>query len=110
MAKNKKAEDTTAAEKVNPTVEDSYWRDHYASRPYAKAGKSYEAYRPAYRVGWEGANRYGELNWETAESRLRDDWNRDRGDSGLSWDDAREAARDAFQRVRPGTDYKKENR
>src|SRR5262245_30093610 len=46
-----------AAEAVNPTVEDAYWRANYASRPYAKAGRTYESYRPAYRAGWEGVNR-----------------------------------------------------
>jgi hypothetical protein len=95
-----------AAEKVNPTVEDGYWREHYASRPYAKAGKSYDVYRPAYQMGWEGAGRYGELNWDKAEARFRDDWNKTRGNSNLSWDEAREATRDAWNRVRPSSDNK----
>src|SRR3954454_5907703 len=30
------------AEKINPTVEDAYWRDTYTSRPYAKADLPYE--------------------------------------------------------------------
>ena len=97
-------------EKHDPTVEDAYWRQHYSSRPYARAGKAYDAYQPAYRVGWEGAGRYGELNWDSAEPRLRDDFDAARGDSQLSWDDARSAAKDAWERIRPGVDYSKENR
>ena len=31
-----------AAEAVNPTVEDAYWRDNYSTRPYAAADRNYE--------------------------------------------------------------------
>src|ERR687891_2825168 len=41
-----------AAEAVNPTAEDTYWRDNYKTRPYATAGTSYDQYRPAYQYGW----------------------------------------------------------
>ena len=41
-----------AAEAVNPTVEDAYWRDNYKTRPYASGG-TYDQYRPAYQHGWE---------------------------------------------------------
>ena len=44
-----------AAEAVNPTVEDAYWRDAYQSEPYYVAGRSYEEYRPAYELGWNAA-------------------------------------------------------
>ena len=39
-----------AAEAVNPTVEDAYWRDAYQNEPYYVAGRSYEEYRPAYEL------------------------------------------------------------
>src|SRR4249919_3619792 len=45
------------AEAVNPTVEDTYWRDNYKSRPYA-SGATYDQYRPAYQHGWESYSRY----------------------------------------------------
>src|SRR4051812_45662249 len=35
-----------AAEAVNPTIEDAYWRDNYKNRPYASADK-YEKWKPA---------------------------------------------------------------
>src|SRR6185295_15488728 len=47
-----------AAESVNPTVEDAYWRQNYSSRPYIDKGADYEAYRPAYRYGWESYDRH----------------------------------------------------
>ena len=93
---------------ANPTVEDAFWRKHYISRPYVPPGTQYEAYRPAYRFGWEGRSRYGELNWETAEPRLREDWNRANGqsESRLEWEKASPAARDAWDRLRGDAEYK----
>jgi hypothetical protein len=98
-----------AANPTDPTVEDTYWRENYASRPYVKAGARYEAYQPAYRLGWEGPGRYGELNWEKAEPRLREDWHRAGGGSQLDWDKASPAVKDAWGRLRDDADYRKEN-
>src|SRR5689334_14038343 len=39
------------AEQINPTAEDTYWKDNYRSRPYVDKGASYDEYRPAYRYG-----------------------------------------------------------
>src|SRR4029453_3919775 len=39
------------AEMIDPTVEDAYWRDNYADRPYVTKGASYDDYGPAYRYG-----------------------------------------------------------
>jgi hypothetical protein len=97
------------AEGANPTEEDAYWREHYASRPYATPDVPYDAYQPAYRFGWEGQGRYGELNWEKAEPRLREDWRRAGGESRLDWEKARPAVRDAWDRLRSDADYRKEN-
>src|SRR4030095_9317710 len=38
-----------AAEAVNPTVEDTYWRQNYSTRPYVTTGATYDTYQPAYR-------------------------------------------------------------
>jgi hypothetical protein len=99
-----------AAEAVNPAAEDFHWREHHSSRPYVAPGRSYDDYRPAYRHGWEGAGRYGELNWAEAEPHLRSDWKKSPHGSSLDWDEASPAARDAWERIRPGTDYRNENR
>ena len=40
-----------AAEAINPTAEEAYWRDQYTKEPYYQAGRSYEDYAPAYRLG-----------------------------------------------------------
>ncbi len=38
------------AESIDPTVEDTYWRDNYPQRPYYDQKTSYDEYRPASRT------------------------------------------------------------
>lgn len=85
------------AESIDPTVEDAYWRDNYATRDYVGAGRSYEDYGPAYRYG---VNRYDrDRSFEDMEPELADGWAGARGASALTWGDASPAARDAWDRV-----------
>ena len=42
-----------AAEMVNPTIEDAYWRECYQSEPYYQPDYDYEDYGPAYRTGYK---------------------------------------------------------
>lgn len=42
------------AEMIDPTAEDSYWRESHWSQPYADRTRPYEAYAPAYRTGFTG--------------------------------------------------------
>ena len=85
------------AEEVNPTVEDAYWRENYASRPYATADRGYEYYQPAYRYGWESRARYQGKQFDEVESDLQRDWNAQRP-TKMEWNEARGAIRDAWQR------------
>src|SRR6185295_7369116 len=36
-----------AAESIDPTREDAYWRENYQARPYFDAATPYDAYQPA---------------------------------------------------------------
>jgi hypothetical protein len=87
-----------AAEAINPTVEDEYWRRTYATRPYVSSGADYDAYKPAYQYGWESYARYQNRRFDEVESDLRRDWE-GRRDSRMTWDNARDAVRDAWHRV-----------
>jgi Glycine zipper len=87
------------AEAVNPTAEDAYWRENYSTRPYISADLDYAFYQPAYRYGWEARGRYDGRTWEEIEDELANGWYVVRGTSVLMWDDARPAARDAWDRV-----------
>ena len=88
-----------AAEKVNPTVEDAYWRDNYATRPYAKADSAYETYQPAYRYGWESRAQYAGRPYNEVEGDLERGWDKAKGTSKMAWGDAKSAVRDAWHRV-----------
>ncbi|WP_242041170.1 YsnF/AvaK domain-containing protein [Leptolyngbya sp. FACHB-261] len=89
------------AESVNPTVEDEYWRDNYATRPYVEQGHQYEDYQPAYRTGYEGYNRYASTgrSYDEVEPELQTDYEKNHGGAGLGWDKAKHAAKDAWHKV-----------
>jgi hypothetical protein len=85
-------------EAVDPVAEDVYWRDNYASRPYA-TGASYDEYRPAYGYGVDAYTRYPDRDFDDIEPELGSEWNSRRGSSRLEWDRAKHATRDAWNRV-----------
>lgn len=86
------------AEKVNPTQEDEYWSSNHSSQPYADSG-SYDRYRGAYRAGYLGYGSYGEGRFEDREDDIRRSYEAEQSDSDLTWDDARPAARAAWERL-----------
>lgn len=88
-----------AAESVNPTAEEIYWREYYTREPYAARDKSYEYYAPAYRTGWEGRERYSGRNFDDVEMELRRDYDRIRGPNDAQWSEGRAAARAAWERI-----------
>jgi hypothetical protein len=88
-----------AAEAIDPTREDAYWRENYASQGYVEKGAAYDAYAPAYRTGYEGYSRNAGRRFEEVEPELQRDYEKSRGTTGVSWDKARLATRDAWHRV-----------
>jgi len=87
------------AEKIDPTVEDGYWKDNYSKRSYAEKNVSYDNYQPAYRTGYEGFTRYPGKKYEEVEGDLQRDYDKSKGNSNLTWDKAKHATRDAWHRV-----------
>jgi len=87
-----------AAEAVNPTAEEEHWRRHYTGESYYEAGRSFDDYGPAYRLGASGRARY-EGDWAQTEPRLRAEWDEIRGSSALDWERASPASRAAWERV-----------
>ena len=67
---------TSAATDTNWDQEDTYWRGNYQDRPYVGTNRNYDSWRPAYRYGWESANRYSGKNWSDVETDLRSGWDR----------------------------------
>lgn len=87
------------AEVIDPTQEDSYWRDNFVSRPYVAPGSSYNDYRPAYGLGVDAATRYPGRSFDDAEPELSQTWTTTGGASMVGWSSAKLAARDAWNRV-----------
>lgn len=86
------------AERINPTVEEAYWRESYTREPYYEAGRSYDDYGPAYAYGWGATMNYPGA-FDEVEPALARDWERQRGGSSLDWQQARPATRAAWDRV-----------
>jgi hypothetical protein len=86
------------AEDVNPAIEEVYWRETYAARPYA-LNKSYDDYGPAYRYGRESYGRHKGRRFDDVEKDLERDWEGAKGKSRLKWHHAKHAVRDAWDRL-----------
>jgi hypothetical protein len=87
------------AEKVDPTMENAYWRENYTSRPYVTSGSTFDDYGPAYRYGVDNYSRYPGRSFDSIEADMSRDWQRSKGKSSLTWENAKHAARDSWQRV-----------
>ena len=78
--------------------EDAHWHRAHSQERYYKPGLDYEDYAPAYCVGYMGYAQYGG-EFEDAERSLCANWERIKGDSRLSLDDALAAMHAAWMRV-----------
>lgn len=87
-----------AAEAVNPTAEDAYWRDAHGRQPYYSDAYTYDDYAPAYRHGYQSVID-GRSDWDEARGHLQTRWETDRETSRLSWMDAEPAAKAAWERA-----------
>lgn len=75
-----------------------YWRLAYASRPYA-TNRRFDDFEPAYRAAIDEYTRTSDASlFEEVEPRLRDAYQGGPG-ARLEWKEAREASRDAWERI-----------
>lgn len=87
------------AEKIDPTIEETYWRENYRTRPYVDENTTYEDIGPAYKYGIDARVNYAGRSFDEVQDDLARDWNNSRGNSTLHWDRARSASRDAWDRI-----------
>jgi hypothetical protein len=85
-------------------TEDAYWQSAYPERPYARADRSYEYYRAAYRFGAERGARWRGREWSEAERDLRRDWSTFDEGSAVTWEEMKDAVRDAWDHVHGRSD------
>jgi hypothetical protein len=91
------------AEAIDPTQERAYWRENFSDRDYVESGSSYDDYGPAYGFGVDARGRYPGRDFDAVESTLSGEWAASRGASSLSWERAKHAARDAWNRISPSS-------
>jgi hypothetical protein len=93
------------AEKIDPTAEEAYWQTNYSNRPYVDRDSAYDTYRTAYQTGYQGRNQYPGKTYDEVEPELRRNYEKSKGNTNLTWDKAKHATRDAwnrFETVLPG--------
>jgi hypothetical protein len=88
-----------AAEAINPTVEEQYWRENHAKQNYANEDYGYEHFAPAYRVGYEAVAKYPGKKFDEIDDELALDYEKHRPGSALPWDTVRPAGRAAWARI-----------
>lgn len=87
------------AEGIEPSRHHAYWRANYKTQPYVLDGATYEQYAPAYQHGWESRAAFGGKSFEDAEEHLGRSWDDRRGESTLSWEEAKPAVKDGWVRA-----------
>lgn len=89
----------SAAEAVNHTAEEKFWRETYVREPYYESGRTYEYYAPGFRAGWKGRVQHDGRTFDEAEPDLKSDYRLTRSELDPEWQDIRPAARAAWDRV-----------
>jgi hypothetical protein len=84
---------------MDPTAEDAYWRAHYSKQTYVDHDAAYGSYQMAYQTGYQGRRQYPGKTYEEVEADLRRSYEKSQGSATLTWDKARHATRDAWNRV-----------
>jgi hypothetical protein len=88
-----------ADSRIDPIVEENYWRKRFSARPYVVLGSSYEDYGPAYEYGWTSYPRHAGKAFHEVDGDLRHVWESVKGKSKLTWSLAKHAVRDAWDRL-----------
>ena len=88
-----------AAERMDPTGEAEYWQNEYTKRPYFDSNYTYDDYGPAYTYGDSVRAQYADRRWDDSlETDVRQGWEATKAKSRLTWEQAKDAVRDAFDR------------
>lgn len=83
---------------LDARCQDDYWSAAYHGEHYFRPGCDYEDYAPAYCVGYVGFAQYGG-EYEQAERSLCANWERIKGASRLTMEEAKAAIRAAWDRL-----------
>jgi hypothetical protein len=84
-------------EVIDPTVDDSWLRENFKSRPYVDVADDYEDFKPAYRFGGLAESKHGDAGLDLTDEALRKEWESTEGNE-LPWTRACEAVKDGYER------------
>jgi hypothetical protein len=87
------------SELVNPSAEEEFWKEAHSKEPYFAQGRTYEYYAPGYRTGWEGRARFDGRKFEDVDAYLQADYERCKTSGAPDWQEAKLAARAAWDRI-----------
>lgn len=92
----------SAGEAINLAEEEAYWKEKYKTRAYYNEGRDYDDYAIAFHYGWEIAAKPENAGrkFEEIEPELERDWPSYRGSNEHTWQDFKDAIRDAYDRIR----------
>ncbi len=86
------------------TEEVEFWKDQFQLRPYYRSGTTFGNWEPAYRFGWNSAQRseHKHRSFDEVEDELAAEWRKERTALGDDWRLYRDAVKDAWTRIRKG--------
>ena len=79
----------------------NYWREHFHEQTFYREGLQYQDYEDAFRFGHEQRADAGHLSFEEHSPVLQAKW--ERSGNRLSWEEARHAAKAAWERDQEGS-------
>jgi hypothetical protein len=87
---------------INQSEEEAYWKEKYKTRPYYNEGREYDDYALAFHYGWESAAKPENAGrkFEEIEPELERNWSSYTGSNQSTWQDFKDAIRDAYDRIR----------
>jgi hypothetical protein len=94
-----KAATRDAFERLDTRNDDRFWRESFTGRPYYRKEFSFDDYEPAYRYGRESFARYPGKSFDAVAADLERGWDRTKAKSRLTWENAKDAVRDAWHRT-----------
>jgi hypothetical protein len=91
-----------SARAINLSEEEAYWKEKYKTRPYYNEGREYDDYALAFHYGWESAAKPENAGrkFEEIEPELERNWSSYTGSNKSTWQDFKDAIRDAYDRIR----------
>lgn len=88
-----------ALAQIDADAEKKHWQERYREEPYCRPDHEFDHYALAYQVGYEGAARHAGERFSAVEQQLATEYERHSTAESPPWDDVRDAAQAAWDRV-----------